>query len=142
MGTLLWAVDRFSSTGKQLDGMTAGRAVIIGCAQAFALVPGFSRSGTTITAARALGFDRKAAATFSFLLSLPITVAAVGAKAPDALHDGITSQLIIGVTAAAVSSWAAIAFLLRYVARRSYGVFAAYRWIAGLIVLGLWWTRA
>jgi undecaprenyl-diphosphatase len=121
--------------------MTWKQALAVGLAQACALVPGVSRSGSTITAARALGFDRTSAATFSFLLSFPITAAAVAVKAPEALHDGLTAPLVVGVVAAAVSSWAAIAFLLRYVSRHSYGVFALYRLVAGAAVLALWWSR-
>ncbi len=141
MGILLWAVDRFRSQAHSLGTMTWVQALIIGVAQACALVPGVSRSGSTITAARALGFDRSSAATFSFLLSFPITAAAVIVKAPDALKEGVTTPLVVGILAAAVSSWMAIAFLLRYVSRHSYGAFALYRLIAGAAVLVLWWSR-
>ena len=141
MGLLLWWADRLAPRTQVLGDMTWRQALLIGCAQAFSLVPGVSRSGSTITAARALGFDRSAAATFSFLLSFPITVAAVLAKAGDALHAGLTPPLAVGVVAAAVSSAAAIVILLRYVSRRSYGVFALYRLVAGAAVLALWFAR-
>lgn len=141
MGALLWAVDRWGRKDRTLASMTWRQAMAIGLAQACALVPGVSRSGSTITAARALGFDRASAATFSFLLSFPITVAAVAAKAPDALREGVTAPLLVGIGAAAISSWMAIAFLLRFVSRHSYGVFAVYRLVAGLAVLVLWSIR-
>jgi undecaprenyl-diphosphatase len=141
LGLLLWWADRSLANNRALGSMNWRQAVLIGLAQACALVPGVSRSGSTITAARALGFDRTSAATFSFLLSFPITLAAVVHEAPEALAEGVTAPLLVGIAAAAVSSWFAIAILLRYVTRRSYGVFAAYRLIAGLAVLGLWWTR-
>jgi undecaprenyl-diphosphatase len=141
MGMLLWWADRAGQQRNGLAAMTWRQALLIGCAQACALVPGVSRSGSTITAARALGFDRSSAATFSFLLSFPITAAAAAAKVPEALGEGITPPLAVGVLAAAVSSGLAIAMLLRYVSRHSYGVFAAYRLAAGAAVLALWFSR-
>lgn len=141
LGALLWWADRVMPTSRPLSEMTWRQAALVGLAQACALIPGVSRSGSTITAARALGFDRSSAATFSFLLSFPITLAAVLHEAPKALVGGVTLPLVVGVGAAAVSSGVAIAVLLRYVSRRSYGVFAVYRWAAGLFILGLWWTR-
>jgi undecaprenyl-diphosphatase len=141
MGVLLWQADRASPRDRTLGTMTWRDAALIGIAQAFALIPGVSRSGATITAGRTLGFDRQSAATFSFLLSLPVTVAAVTLKMPDALREGVTAPLVVGIVAAAVSSGAAIALLLRYVSRHSYGVFAAYRVVAGLAVLALWFAR-
>ncbi|MBL8962031.1 MAG: undecaprenyl-diphosphate phosphatase [Gemmatimonadetes bacterium] len=141
LGTLLWWADRSIRSARPLKAMTWRDAGLVGLAQACALIPGVSRSGSTITAARALGFDRSSAATFSFLLSFPITLAAVVHKAPEAMVGGVTAPLVVGVLAAGVSSGVAIAVLLRYVSKRSYGVFAAYRWVAGVLVLVLWWMR-
>jgi undecaprenyl-diphosphatase len=105
-------------------------------AQVIALVPGVSRSGSTITAARALRFDRQSAAIFSFLMSMPIIAAAVVLKGPElAAEGGITAAVTAGVLAAAVSSWVAIAILLRYVSRHSYGIFSLYRVVLGTVVL-------
>lgn len=139
LGALLWWADHAAPADRPLAGMSWRHALLIGLAQACALVPGVSRSGSTITAARALGFDRSSAATFSFLLSFPITLAAVLHEGPKALVGGVTTPLVVGVLAAAVSSWLAIAVLLRYVSRHSYGVFAVYRWVAGLLILAWWW---
>jgi undecaprenyl-diphosphatase len=141
LGALLWWADHRGRATQSLGDMTWRQAIVIGFAQACALIPGVSRSGSTITAARGLGFDRAGAATFSFLLSFPITLAAVIKEAPAAFVDGITLPLVVGVVSAAVSSGLAIAVLLRYVSRHSYGVFAVYRWVAGLLVLALWWSR-
>jgi undecaprenyl-diphosphatase len=103
----------------------------------FALIPGVSRSGSTITAGRALGLDRVAAARFSFLMSMPITTAAAVLKTPEALAaEGLSAALIAGIIAAAVSSWLAITVLLRFVSKNSFGVFAVYRVLLGLVVLG------
>lgn len=141
MGILLWQIDRAAPRNRTLGSMRFVDAALIGLAQAFALIPGVSRSGATITAGRALGFDRQSAATFSFLLSLPITVAAVALKMPEAVREGVSAPLVAGIVAAAVSSGAAIALLLRYVSRHSYVVFAIYRVAFGMIVMGLWLAR-
>ncbi len=138
MGVVLWLVDRVAKQARNLDSMKAGQAVTIGFAQVLALLPGVSRSGATISASRALGFDRESAAIFSFLMSMPITAAAVVLKAPDVLKAGnMGAEVIVGVVAAALSSWLAIAVLLRYVSRNSYGIFGLYRIVAGLFILGL-----
>ncbi len=141
MGVVLWVVDRVASRERDLSAMTWRDAILIGVAQACALLPGVSRSGSTMTAARALGFDRSSAARFSFLLSPIITAAAVVVKVPEAVHGGITLPLVVGVTAAAVSSWLAIAVLLRYIARNSFAVFGAYRLVVGAGVLWLALSR-
>lgn len=136
MGVLLWLVDRFSRMDRPLDQMRLKDAVTIGLIQCLALVPGVSRSGSTITGGRLLGFDRQSAAVFSFLMSFPVTLAAAILKAPDAFTPGTaTSTILIGIAAAAVSSWLAIAVLLRFVSKHSFGVFAAYRLVLGAIVL-------
>jgi undecaprenyl-diphosphatase len=136
MGTILWGVDKVVSQQRPLATMRWLDALLIGIAQVVALVPGVSRSGSTITAGRALKFDRQSAAVFSFLMSMPITAAAVVLKGPEVIRsNGITTPVIAGVLAAGISSWLAIAILLRYVSRHSYGIFALYRVILGVAVL-------
>ena len=138
MGVLLWLVDRFVVQRRKLAAMTWRDALLIGIAQSFALIPGVSRSGSTITGARLLGIERTDAAVFSFLLSMPVIAAAALLKVPDAVRaSGVSAPLVVGVLASAVSSWLAIAVLLRYVTRHSYGVFAAYRIALGIAVLAL-----
>jgi len=143
MGIILWGVDRVSSERRPLATMRWTDALLIGIAQVVALVPGVSRSGSTITAARGLSFDRQSAAVFSFLMSMPITAAAVVMKGSEVLQSGgITTPVVVGVVAAGVSSWLAIAVLLRYVSRHSYGIFALYRVILGVAVLVFLQMRA
>jgi len=137
MGVLLWAADRFMPQARAIDQMTWRDALLVGVAQACALVPGFSRSGSTITGARLLGLDRTSAAVFSFLLSMPITAAAAVLKVPDAVREGVSLPLVVGIVSAAVSSWLAIAVLLRYVQRHSYGLFALYRLVLGVAIFAL-----
>jgi undecaprenyl-diphosphatase len=141
MGVVLWLVDSRSRADRVLTEMSVGDAVLIGLAQAAAIVPGVSRSGATITAGRALGYDRGGAATFSFLMSMPITAAAAALKAPEALRVADLTPVLVGMVAAAVSGWLAIAVLLRFVRRSSFGVFAVYRVVLGLVVLGVIWSR-
>jgi undecaprenyl-diphosphatase len=142
MGVVLWAVDMRASRIRERATMTWRDALVVGLAQCLALIPGVSRSGSTITAGRALGFTRADAAVFSFLMSMPIILAAAVFKLPDALREsGVTLPLLAGVASAAISSWLAIAVLLRFVAKRSYGVFAVYRVVLGVIILALIATR-
>jgi undecaprenyl-diphosphatase len=142
MGIVLWAADRFSRMDRELPAMRWLDALLIGISQVFALIPGVSRSGSTISTGRLLSFDRKSAAIFSFLMSMPIIAAAVVLKGPDVLRDtGFSLPLAIGVVAAAVSSWLAISILLRYVTRHSYGIFALYRIVLGVVVLVIIYTR-
>jgi undecaprenyl-diphosphatase len=142
MGVVLWAVDKMAARDRPLENMRWTDAAIVGLAQMFAIVPGVSRSGSTITAGRALRLTREGAAVFSFLMSMPIIAAAAILKVPHVLKtEGISTPLVVGVLASAISGWLAITVLLRFVVRRSYGVFAAYRIVVGLIVLAIAFGR-
>jgi undecaprenyl-diphosphatase len=142
MGVLLWVVDRAAPARRTIDELGWTGALLIGVSQAFALVPGVSRSGATITAGRALALTREQAAIFSFLMSMPIIGAAAVLKVPHLLREGVTVPLAIGVVSAAASGWFAIAIVLRYVKSHSYGVFAIYRVVLGSAVLALVAYRA
>jgi undecaprenyl-diphosphatase len=142
MGVVLWAVDRYAPRDRPLAALTLKDAVAVGLAQVLALIPGVSRSGSTMTAGRALRLDRQSAAVFSFLMSMPVTAAAAALKVPELLRaEGITATLVAGVISAALSSWLAIAVLLRYISRHSFGVFAVYRLLLGALILTLLATR-
>ena len=136
---LAWADRRLGR--RELGELSTRDAVIIGVAQAVALNPGTSRSGITISAARSLGFDRAAAARFSFLLSVPVTAGAVLVKglklAKDGLPEGMGSAMIVGIAAAAVSGWLAVAGLLRVIRTRSFDGFVAYRIVAGVAIVSI-----
>ena len=141
LGVLLWAADRFAPQVRTLREFRWIDALLIGLAQVCALVPGVSRSGSTMTAGRALGFDRTSAATFSFLMSMPITAAAAVVKVPEALREGVTLPLLVGILASGISGWLAISVLLKYVSSKSFGIFAIYRVILGVGILALIYTR-
>jgi undecaprenyl-diphosphatase len=138
LGVVLWIVDKLVDQRRILGEMRWVDALLIGLSQVIALIPGVSRSGSTITTARGLRFDRESAAEFSFLMSMPIIAAAVVLEGPKALaQGGLTGELMSGVVASAISGWLAISILMRYVSRHSYGIFAAYRIILGLAVLAV-----
>lgn len=142
MGVVLWWVDRAAAKTRSMDSMRWQDAAWIGLAQIFALIPGVSRSGSTITAGRALRLTRESAAVFSFLISMPIIAGAAVLKVPHVLRtEGLDAPFVVGVLASAISGWIAISVLLRFVSHRSYGLFAAYRVIVGLIVLGIAMSR-
>lgn len=141
LGVLLWAADRYAPQVRTLREIRWLDALLIGLAQVCALIPGVSRSGATMTAGRALGFDRTGAATFSFLMSMPITAAAAVVKVPEALHEGVTLPIVLGILASGISGWLAISVLLKFVSTRSFGVFAVYRVILGVVILALLYSR-
>ena len=143
LGVILWAADRYARRDRPLESMTWRDALLIGLAQVCALVPGVSRSGSTMTAGRLLRLDRQSAAVFSFLMSMPVTAAAAVLKVPEAVREhGLDAPMIAGVLAAGISSWLAIAVLLRYLARHSFGVFAVYRVVLGVVVLWVLGARS
>jgi undecaprenyl-diphosphatase len=137
-GLLLAWADR-QPERRKLDSVGPRDAVKVGLAQALSLMPGVSRSGVTITAGRLLGLDRDAAARFAFLLLIPSTGGAVvfkGAQvASDGLPEGVVGPMLIGILAAGLSGYAAIAGLLRFVRTRTYDVFVVYRLIVAAIVV-------
>jgi undecaprenyl-diphosphatase len=125
IGAKRWRIDRINMTS----------ALVIGLAQSMALIPGVSRSGITITAALFLGFQREAAARYSFLLSLPIVAGAGVLKVGKLLKAGISpadiQPMLIGVVVSAVFGYLSVAFLLRFVQRSSLYPFVWYRLLAG-----------
>jgi undecaprenyl-diphosphatase len=142
LGAVLWAADR--RAGRQPDGevVSLRDALLIGLAQALAIVPGTSRSGATISMALFLGHGREAAARFSFLLALPITFGAAVVKVPQLLTSGAAvGPVLAGMLAAAISGFVAIRVLLSYVRTRSYRPFVAYRFVFALVVWGVLFLR-
>lgn len=136
----LLAADRWGAATRGEGSLTLAGAMLIGCAQAFALVPGASRSGVTITAALALGLTPHAAARFSFLLAAPVIALAGGAKGFELLAaPGAVDWLSLGIGAlvAGVSAYACIGVFLALVAQVGLWPFAAYRIVLGAILLAV-----
>jgi undecaprenyl-diphosphatase len=139
-GLLLGLADRLPQR-YEMTGLGWRGALAIGFAQAVALAPGTSRSGITITAARALGLTREAAARFSFLMLAPVTFGAVLFEGVDMATTGVpsdaTGPFVVGIVAAAVSGFAAIRWMLGYLQTHNYDVFVVYRLVAAAVVVGL-----
>jgi undecaprenyl-diphosphatase len=142
MGIVLGIADRVGRTDRPLGKLTLRDAVLMGGAQALALVPGVSRSGATISMGRFLGFEREAATRFAFLLAIP---AVVGAglfelkEIPHGHNDFGWGPTLVATVVSFLVGYAAIAWLLRYVSTNSYTPFVIYRILLGagtLILLG------
>jgi len=136
-GHLPVGLDPADPAGKDLGAIGLREAVTVGVAQILALLPGMSRSGTTIMAGVAAGMTREAATRFSFLLALPALIGASVLSLPELGEPGPYSggAIAAGVVAAFVAGYAAIAFLVRLVARTSLSVFARYLVLAGALGL-------
>jgi undecaprenyl-diphosphatase len=138
-GVLLGIADMKSRKSRTFDDIILRDAIIIGCAQCFALVPGASRSGVTLIAALALGFEREAAARFSFLLSVPAVAGAGLKELHVVLHarDISGSTLAIGLAVTVVVSYASIAWLLKFLRTRTTMPFVIYRVVLGALIFAL-----
>jgi undecaprenyl-diphosphatase len=139
-GVLLYAADRWRQL-RELDNMTLADALLIGCAQAFALMPGVSRSGITMTAARWFSFSRPEAARFSFLLSTPVIFGAGLFQLRGISLSALDAPFWAGLAAAALVGLLAIAFLMRFLQRASFKFFVAYRIILGLAIAVFYFSR-
>ncbi|HEY8393569.1 MAG TPA: undecaprenyl-diphosphate phosphatase [Thermaerobacter sp.] len=140
-GILLWWVSRPEGRGTPLERASLADAVTVGLFQAVALLPGISRSGSTIAGARLRGLAPDDAARFSFLLSLPAIIGAAVLVIPDVLAEGVSgaqwATFLAGGVAAAITGYAAIRWLLRWLATGRLHWFAYYLWAAAAVVLFL-----
>jgi undecaprenyl-diphosphatase len=142
LGIVLGIADRFSGRTRGFNEVRLRDAVLLGLAQAAALVPGVSRSGATISMGLFLGMGREAATRFAFLLAIP---AVVGAgvfelqEIPNGHNDYGWGPTLVATIVSFVVGYAAIAWLLRYVSTKSYLPFVVYRIALGLLTLGLLW---
>ena len=139
-GVVLVVVDRRARRDRAFDSIGPKEGLLLGTAQALALQPGVSRSGVTITAARAMGLDRESAARFSFLLSLPIIAGAGAYKAVDLAQTGLqghAGEFVAGIVASAISGFVVIWGLLKYLKRHDFTVFLWYRVALAAVVVVL-----
>lgn len=136
VGTVLLFADRQASSGEERRRVSVMDALLIGSAQALAIVPGVSRSGATISMALFLGYRREEAARFSFLLALPITLGAALHKVPHLLGAANRGVVLLGIVVSGVVGLLAIRVLLAYVRTRDYRPFVYYRWaFAAMLVI-------
>jgi undecaprenyl-diphosphatase len=143
LGLALWAAERIARHLRGIDSLHLSDTILIGLAQAFAIFPGVSRSGSTITAGLALGLKRNDAARFSFLLSAPI-IAGAGLKSLLEIYSQVKAGAIsqpelvlfpIGFIAAAISGYLCIKYLLLYLQKNSTDLFVYYRWALTLLII-------
>jgi undecaprenyl-diphosphatase len=137
-GVLLWWADKYCAQTDKLESLNPPKALVIGLAQILALIPGTSRSGITITAARYLGFDRVEAARFSMLLALPVIGAAglLGVYEIAAAGDMVLgADALIGMILSYMAAYATIALFMRFAQNHSMTVFVIYRCVLGIGLL-------
>lgn len=137
-GILLGIADRLGKTKKNISRLRYRDALLVGCAQVIALIPGVSRSGICVTAMRALGFNRTASAEFSCLLSIPTVIAATTLMGIKIYQYPQPFQIQENLVAALVSfliGWASIALMMQWVKHASFNIFILYRVILGIVLL-------
>lgn len=142
VGIVMWIAERRRTGDKSMDKISWSDGVTVGLAQALAVIPGTSRSGSTITAGLFRGLNRETAARFSFLLSTPAVAAAVAKKAWDVHKAGgiapdMKLPIAVGIVVSGVLGAIVIAFFLRYLRRASLMPFVYYRIVFGIIVIAL-----
>jgi undecaprenyl-diphosphatase len=141
LGLILWFADSSRAQERRIGEISPLIAAAIGLSQAFALIPGVSRSGVTITVGRLFGLYRQDAANFSFLMATPIIAGAGLLKTREFFRSGFSAPLLLGFLASAVFGWLAIGALLRLLRSRSYEAFAWYRVIFGILVAIIYFWR-
>lgn len=134
-GLILFLLDKYAKHKRGLNEIKTRDALLIGLAQAIAIIPGVSRSGVTISAGLALGLNRVSAARFSFLLSTPIILGATLNQLPELLKERIDMAIIWGVIFSAISGYLAIKYLIKFVENYSYKIFFWYRLVLALIII-------
>jgi undecaprenyl-diphosphatase len=142
LGLALWVFDRSQPQNRAIEEMTYLDALLIGLSQAFAVIPGVSRSGATITMGRIVSLKRQDAANFSFLMATPIIAGAGLLESQHLWVEGASRGVWIGFATAAIFGLIAITWLIRFVRTRSYEPFVWYRILLAVIVLGVFFHRA
>jgi len=142
---ILWVERRAKPVVRiqQIDDMTPWDALKVGMVQCLGMIPGTSRSGSTIIGGMLLGLSRKAATDFSFFLAIPTLIAAGGYslwKERHLLSSADLPLFVVGLVVSFLSAWICVRWLLRYVASHNFVPFAWYRIAFGLVVLGTYWT--
>jgi undecaprenyl-diphosphatase len=146
IGLVMWWAESVGRKQKDLGHVSTADAILIGVAQALALIPGVSRSGITMSAGLIRNLDRQAAARFSFLLLTPTVAGAALKKFYDLMkHDGIPhdmqTAMLVGMLVSAITGCIVIKFLLDFLRTRTFAVFIAYRIFFGIIVIALAFFR-
>ena len=138
MGIILYVVDKKAPSKTKYEDMTFKQTFLIGLSQALAFIPGVSRSGVTMTTGRLMGIDRESTAKYTFLLSTPIVLGATLYKLKEFVFN---IPFVVGVVASFITGLFVIKFLLNYLKKGSFKVFAIYRVVIGLAIIGLYISR-
>lgn len=141
MGVVLYLVDKICLQNINLKKLTFSHAIIIGCSQALALIPGVSRSGITMTTARCLGFTREAAAKFSFFLATPIIAGAALKHFKEIAAHIMNPLFLLGTLVSALVGVFCIGFLLKYLQKNNFAVFAIYRILIAIVIVSVYYYR-
>lgn len=138
-GLLIYLSERLSKVRFKLEDMKEHNAIIVGIAQGLAIIPGISRSGSTIVASLLQGMDRESAARYSLLVAIPVILGAGLLKTKDAITVGLIGlswgSLLLGSLAAAISGYFAIKYLLHILRQGSLIIFSYYCWTVGLLII-------
>ena len=140
-GLVLWLVDKYTKSSANLTKTTFTSTFLVGIAQSLALIPGVSRSGITMIASRGIGLNRENAARFSFLLGTPAMIGAFLLKIKDVNTSALDQAFWLGVIVSAISGYFAIKYLLIFLQKSNFAIFAWYRIIFALIVIGVFILR-
>ncbi|MDD3363565.1 MAG: undecaprenyl-diphosphate phosphatase [Syntrophomonas sp.] len=142
MGVVLYVADEMGKREIRVENIGLKRGLIVGISQAFAVIPGVSRSGITMSVGRLLGMTREGIARFTFLMSAPIILADGLYHAKDLGSVPIDkAPFITAVLTSAIVGALSIKFLLNYLRTKGFGIFAAYRFVLGAIVIGIYFLR-
>ncbi len=141
MGIIMYIVDKRSKSETDIKEITLKQSIGVGIGQMLAMIPGFSRSGTTMTAARAMKIDRKSAAKFSFLLGAPVMFGAALLAIKDLTLDMINVEFVVGVLVSFIVGLISIKALMKIVEKIGFGVFAVYRVLLALVIIITIWIR-
>ncbi len=141
VGLIMWLSEKVGTFRKPIPGISLLDAMVIGCAQAFAVIPGVSRSGSTIAAGFFRNMSRDAAVRFSFLLSTPLIAGAALLKGAHLLKEHPSHQMLtamgVGIAVSAIVGYGSIWGMVRYLRTRSLAIFIVYRLVFGIIILAL-----
>jgi undecaprenyl-diphosphatase len=142
MGIVLYIADKYSRSDIEIRETGVKRSLYIGLAQVFAVIPGVSRSGITMTVGRALGMTRESIARFTFLLSAPIILGDGLYHAKGLMHTPIDKvPFFTAMITAAIMGILSIKFLLSYLKKKGFGIFAVYRFVLGAAVILVYYLR-
>jgi undecaprenyl-diphosphatase UppP len=143
VGLIMWAGERAAAHDRNLGQVGLVDSIIIGVAQAFAVIPGVSRSGSTMAAGLFRRMNRETAARFSFLLATPLIAGACLKKGWEIHHSGLPADMrlsfLLGIIVSAAVGYAVIGVLIRYLERRTFSVFVVYRVLLGVVLLAVGW---